>query len=49
MLPWFFPKHIFSDGQEVFALAPQVKLLLWKWEKNTENSQVEGFLFVFSY
>lgn len=25
MLPWFFPRHIFSDGQEVFALAPQVK------------------------
>ena len=25
MLPWFFPRHIFSDGQEAFAFASQVK------------------------
>ena len=25
MLPWFFPRHIFSDGQEALAFASQVK------------------------
>lgn len=25
MLPWFFPRHIFSDVQEAFASAPQVE------------------------
>lgn len=25
MLPWFFPRHIFSDGQEAFVSASQVR------------------------
>lgn len=26
MLPWFFPRHIFSDRQEAFVSAPQVRV-----------------------
>lgn len=25
MLPWFFPRHIFSDRQEAFVSVPQVR------------------------
>lgn len=37
MLPWLFPRHIFSDGQEAFASAPQVKASFLEMDKETRK------------
>lgn len=33
MLPWFFPRHFLSDGQEVLASAPQEKVSFIEMDK----------------